>query len=202
MKRTENEQINTPEHWDAVYKAEQNSGKRRIDNERFEFLLGAISDRQQYDPGASMKLLDAGCGPAEMIGLVHAVFPHWEFCGVDISEFVVEQNRRWYPGLKFVTGSVNELSLCDNKFQVMNCQETLEHVDDPEGAVRELVRVCENKANLVLSVPFYGRNPSPEHVHEFSISDCIALTEKYGEVTDLRVVAGGLSIAWTTKVKK
>lgn len=202
MKRVNEANLNSEKYWDDVYGREQNSGKRRVDNERFEFLLGAMSDRQQYDPGASMALLDAGCGPGEMLGLVHAVYPHWKFTGVDFSEFVVTENRAWFPQMQFSIASVNQLPLCDSKFQVVNCMETLEHVDDPEGAVRELVRVTENRGNLVLSVPFYDRNPSDEHVWSFSVPDCIALTERFGEVRDLRVLASGLSICWTTKVKK
>jgi len=46
---------------------------------------------------------------------------------------------------------VQNLSFKDNTFDVVLCQEVLEHVQDPVKAIKELKRVC--KRRLIITVP-------------------------------------------------
>ena len=201
MKRTENPQINEPSYWDDQYRAEQGQGKQRFDYDRLDFVLNQMRDVGQYFPDYDgLSILDAGCGSAELLSHVHAVFPMWKKIGLDFSPAVIEFCRKYNPHFNFKCADVCETGFRDGTFYLVHCGETLEHVDDPEMAVAELARITSEKGNVVISVPFQDKNPSTEHVWEFTIPDVVALLEPYGDITDLRVVANGLSIMAGVKI--
>jgi SAM-dependent methyltransferase len=201
MKRTENEQINTPEYWDEQYRSERGQGKQRFDDERKNFVLNAIRDVAQYFPNnPDLPFLDAGCGSAELLNLVHAVFPMWKKHGLDFSPEVISFCQRYNPHINFVCADVCRTGFQTQSVYLVHCGECLEHTDDPQRAVAELARITAPKGNIVISVPLMMQNPSPEHIWEFSIEDVIGLTAPYGELRDFKIVAGGLSVMTSTKV--
>jgi len=200
MKRTENPQLNSPEYWDKQYQSEISSGKQRFDFERTVFVYNAIRDVQQYWPGQALAFLDAGCGSAELLNHVHAVFPTWKKYGLDFSPNVIDFCQQYNPHIEFKCRDVIATRYNDGQFYLTHCGETLEHVDDPERVVAELARITHPRGNLVISVPLMNQNPSPEHFWEFEIEDAFILTGQYGKVIDLKIVAGGLSLMWTTKI--
>lgn len=203
MKRTNQTDINTEAHWNEVYLREYRSGKRRVDDDRRDFVYNAISNRLQFIPNIkNPSILDVGSGSGELLTHIHATFPFMHKVGVDHSNVAIRLGQQDNPGFEMHCASAYALPFEDNWFQSAVCMETLEHLEDPQYAVAELVRVTVPNGNLVLSVPFMDANPSDEHLYTFDISSALALTEKYGKVRDLRVLAGGLSICWNTQIIK
>lgn len=201
MKRVNDTNINTVDHWNEVYLREYRSAKKRFDDDRRDFLYGAISDWWQYEPYTNgPRLLDVGCGEGQTLRSVHILFPSWQKFGVDISNAVIDQNRIEDPGFHYECASAYQLPYPEGHFAVIHCGETLEHLDDPTAAVNEMYRLLIPGGNLVLSVPLMHMNPSDEHVWEFTIEEAIALTARFGELRNLKIVAGGLSIMWSTKI--
>lgn len=90
------------------------------------------------------KLLDIGCGPGSItIGLAdyvaHAV-------GVDYSDEVLQEARAAAVGkdnLEFLEASVYSLPFPDNSFDVVWTHQVLQHLPDPRGALREMLRVTK-----------------------------------------------------------
>lgn len=85
------------------------------------------------------RLLDVGCGqkPYEPIFAPHAK----EYVGVDPVENPRAELR----------GSVEALPVEDGNFEVVLCNQVLEHADDPALAVRELFRAVAPGGRLLLS---------------------------------------------------
>lgn len=109
-------------------------------------------------------VLDAGCGAgygAQMLagGAAERVV------GVDISEEAVVQARAHAPGLEFITGDVQQLPFPDGSFDLVVCFEVLEHLQDPEGAVRELRRVLRPAAPALVSTPNVEVHPPGNNHH-------------------------------------
>ena len=100
-------------------------------------------------PGGS--LLDAGCGEGIVTRIVGDAFPRFDITGIDVEPQLLAQARQANPRAKFVQGSLSDLHFPDRAFDTVVCSEVLEHVPDPEAALRELVRVCAGM--LVMSVP-------------------------------------------------
>jgi SAM-dependent methyltransferase len=99
------------------------------------------------------RVLDVGCGVGQVIArLTEAGF---EAYGVDVSEPNVERARKVNPRCQLYDG--RRLPFPDGHFQSAGALNVLEHVDEPEDFVRELVRVVEPGGKVVLSSPNFFR---------------------------------------------
>jgi len=95
------------------------------------------------------RLLDVGCGvkPYEPLFAAHVA----EYVGVDVANPAAE-----------LEGTVEDIPVPDGSFDLVLCTQTLEHVDDPGRAVRELRRVVAPGGRVLLSthgVQVYHPNP-------------------------------------------
>lgn len=98
-------------------------------------------------------LLDAGMGPGRL--LEELARRGWAVSGLDISERMVELAAARMPHARgrLVRGSVTELPFGDASFDAVSASGVIEYVDDPELAIRELVRVLRPGGLAVLSNP-------------------------------------------------
>jgi ubiquinone/menaquinone biosynthesis C-methylase UbiE len=189
--------INTAEYWDKIYLSERGTGKRRIDEDRLQYLIGEMRDWIQYHMSVvAPKIIDLGCGDGEMLRHVHAYLPNWQKCGVDISERALEFASADIPEGAFKT-SLQQFP--NEYFNVVFCGETLEHITELEAAIGDIFRVLLPGGYAVISVPNENNNPTPEHVHEFTVWKLMKLLEGRGELRNIRVVCNGLSIICTVK---
>jgi len=89
-------------------------------------------------------LLDIGCGPGSItIGLADYVA---RAVGVDFSDEVVQEARAAAVGKdnsEFIVASVYELPFPDDSFDVVWTHQVLQHLPDPVGALREMLRVTK-----------------------------------------------------------
>lgn len=70
----------------------------------------------------------------------------------------------------------------DNSYDVLLATEVLEHLDNPEEAIKEMARVA--KRRIIVSVPYdNGKEQSEEHKWLFSVKDIANLLEPYGKYT-------------------
>lgn len=203
MKKVNEINLNTPEYWDNAYMSEKDTNKERIDSERLNYLANAMRDYCQYNPYMSQEqlaLLDVGCGNGEMLRKIHAMLPFWRLAGVDIAPETVKLAQS-LDGFDYRVASAYELPYGDGSFPIIFCGETLEHLEEPDKAIAEMMRVLRDGGYLVCSVPCNHNNYSDEHINEFSVFDAIKLTckDNIQSLMNIDVKCGGLSIIWTTK---
>lgn len=102
-------------------------------------------------PGA--RALDVGCGVGQVVGrLSQAGFEAW---GVDVSEPNIERARKFSNQCLLYDG--RRLPFPDGHFASVGALNVLEHVEEPEAFIRELVRVAESNGRVVLSSPNFLR---------------------------------------------
>src|SRR5262245_10189440 len=102
-------------------------------------------------PGA--RVLDVGCGVGQVVGqLTQAGF---EAYGVDVSEPNIERARRFSSRCQFYDGK--HLPFEDGYFASVGALNVLEHVEEPEAFIPEVVRVVERGGKVVLSSPNFFR---------------------------------------------
>lgn len=102
-------------------------------------------------PGA--RLLDVGCGVGQVVATLAAEgFDAW---GVDVAEANITKSRqltdrcRWYDG--------GRLPFPDGHFASVGALNVLEHVQEPEAFIAEVVRVTAPGGRVVLSSPNFLR---------------------------------------------
>ena len=90
-----------------------------------------------------MKLV-AGCGPKP-------VPEGW--VGIDIEPEYVKRARECSPNATVMLGDILALPMEDNSVDEVVCWEVFEHIEQQDGVIDELARVCKPGATLLLSTP-------------------------------------------------
>ncbi len=102
-------------------------------------------------PGA--RVLDIGCGVGQVVArLSEAGF---EAHGVDVSEPNIERARKFSPRCQLYDG--RKLPFPDSHFASAGALNVLEHVEEPEAFIAELVRVVQPGGKIVISSPNFFR---------------------------------------------
>lgn len=125
------------------------------------------------------EVLDAACGVGYGTAYLAEAASH--VTGVDIDADTLVYARRRYPAtnIEFQQMDVTRLAFPAASFDVMVSFETLEHVDDAPGAVREAARVLRDGGVYIVSTPRVEETTSnpenPFHAIEYSPADFAAL---------------------------
>ena len=93
--------------------------------------------------------LDVGSGTGELLRLVREHYPFASF-GCDYTEKLLS-----VPGAKFHTVDLNRepLPYNDNRFALVTCVETVEHLENYREVIREIYRVLQPGGITVFSTP-------------------------------------------------
>jgi len=201
MIRVAKDNINTPAYWDKVYSDEKETSRQRVDIHRLGQLVRWIKIRGG-ELERKVTLLDYGCGNGEVDRLIRKMnlTVGVEYHGLDISEkAIAEAIADPHKGIGSLYGVIKKgesIPYSTERFDVVWCGETLEHVDTPLALFRDLVRVTGEGGLICLSVPYRGRNRSPEHVWEFAPADLAVMAREVGELEflDCRLLKGWLSM--------
>lgn len=136
------------------------------------------------------RLLDLGCGTQ----------PYAQYYADRADRIVAldhDVRQRPRSGV-FVRGSADRLPFGARTFETVLCTEVLEHVPDPQTAVRECARVIVPGGVLILTVPFlHGLHEIPRDYFRFTRWGLLALFEK-DFVVDRIVPRGGVLAGWLT----
>lgn len=105
-------------------------------------------------PGrAGGRALDVGCGVGQVVARLQEA--GFEAHGVDVSGPNIERARKVSGHCQLYDG--RRLPFPDRQFASAGALNVLEHVDEPEAFVAELVRVVEPGGRVVLSSPNFFR---------------------------------------------
>lgn len=104
-------------------------------------------------------MLDAGAGPCRY----RALFRHCEYKTQDFAAF--EGEHHTYGQLDYV-GDIAAIPVEDKFFDCVLCTEVLEHVPEPQLAIKEFARILKPGAKLVLTAPLMsGIHMAPYHFY-------------------------------------
>ncbi len=119
-------------------------------NIRFEHLHRYLIAREL---SRNKRVLDIACGEGYGAAILASVASH--VVGVDIAGDVVAQASSAYaaPNVEFIEGSCEAIPLPDHAVDVVVSFETIEHVGDHQGMMRDIRRVLRPGGLLVMSSP-------------------------------------------------
>jgi len=129
-------------------------------------------DLSEFIPKGS-KVLDIGCGDGARLG---------ELRDKGFDAFGCEINKSWVGN--FVDyGDAENLPYDDNSFDVVLSIDVLEHLKNPVLALKEMFRVCKNRAFIIIT-PEEAREfyEDPTHKVEWDISRWKREISEFGEI--------------------
>jgi 2-polyprenyl-3-methyl-5-hydroxy-6-metoxy-1,4-benzoquinol methylase len=147
---------------------------------------------------APTAVLEVGCGEGEVLERMIGTFPAARVAGIDLHDerLLAEWAER---GLPAKVGDINAIDAADGEYDLVLAIEVLEHVPEPERALREIARVC--RGQVVLSVPrepiwrignmARGRylrqlGDTPGHVNHWSAGSFRRLVARHFDVEQVR----------------
>ncbi len=119
-------------------------------------LHAVVAAFDRHVAGDSLSWLDAGCSNGFIITEISTRTPgrFRRIVGLDNTPELIEDARtRGLPGAQFETFDLNRVQPAAERFDVVTCLETLEHVGNLENAVANLVDRVAEGGLLLLSVP-------------------------------------------------
>ncbi len=102
-----------------------------------------LSERYNFE---GMNILDAGCGENKL----KDKFPRANFIGIDMGV----GDKSWNYGKIDIQGDLKQLPFKDNSFDLVISIVTLEHIDNPLVALKEISRILKKGGKLFLIIPF------------------------------------------------
>lgn len=113
---------------------------------------GLLSIKEQAEK--ALKILEVGCGEGSKLKLVTP--PGSQGVGVDISQTAISRAQTQYPQFQFQVADAERLPFADGEFDLVLSAFTLEHLQNPERVLAEMIRVLKSRGSLALLAPNYG----------------------------------------------
>lgn len=96
-------------------------------------------------------VLDAGCGEGFVLNLLYQYKIGRELEGVEFADEAINIGKKIHPYLNLKRGSIYALRSSDRYYDIVLCTEVLEHLEEPEKALKEIERVA--KKYVLITVP-------------------------------------------------
>ena len=96
-------------------------------------------------------LADVGCGEGFTLERIRNSGYRGQVVGIDNSDEALLLGKGLHPDFDLRKGDIYRLPFHDKSFDLVLCNEVLEHLENPRTAVAELMRV--SRKHLLLSVP-------------------------------------------------
>lgn len=112
------------------------------------------------------KILDCGCGSASVLEGIWQ--KNCQFYGVDISEMgikMAKERLKKKKNIKLAVANIEKLEFKDNFFDLVYAISLLEHLANPEKAIKEMIRVTKKGGFLVFLSPNFGSPFYPSSCH-------------------------------------
>ncbi len=116
------------------------------------------------------RLLDIACGVGYGTHLMaKKVDDMVESIGVDLSQEAIEYARQHYASRRVQFQQHDAMTFTDKGFDSIVSIETLEHVPDPIGLIKQLVELLRPRGVFIASVPITPSvDANPYHLHDFT----------------------------------
>lgn len=143
-------------------------------------------------------ILDVGAGEGFNLEMFRLNNIGSKLEGIEYIDDAIHLGKKLHPKVKIKKGDIYKLPYSANTFDLVICNEVLEHLEDPTAAIKELKRVT--KKYLILSVPneplftiqriFRGKNvlkfgAHPEHIQHWTSGSFEKFVLQYLKVKDI-----------------
>lgn len=145
--------------------------------------------------------LDAGCGAGKFIEVLKSksIGKNIKFYGADFSQSSINYCKNKYKEVEFKISDIYNMDYSDNFANYIVCSEVLEHLLEPEKALRELFRVCKIGGLIFLTVPNGELDDFIGHTNFWSFSEFKRFLKKNDLNFELTLIENDRSFLATIK---
>ena len=133
LNMSEDEYLSYYQNYDSAIK-----GKSDLSNKSINFITSNLGSDLE------IKILDVGCGNGSILSELKKR-GYKNITGMDINNEMIDKS------IDFSLGNIEKMPFEANSFDIVICNQTIEHIINFSVAVKELKRVCKNK--LILTTP-------------------------------------------------
>ena len=123
-------------------------------------------------------LLDVGCGLGDGLVYLKKKCPNIKsLFGTDFSRKAINacRSNQKLSGMSFFQHNI--LTVLPEKYDNIICLQTLEHLENPNAAMQNLIDASKNV--LIVGVPYRNRRPDENHLWSFTENDFSEITNSY-----------------------
>lgn len=178
MIRLAKENTNTAKEYNQIFSDRAKVDPNWTDLRRWKKLL------RFYKGG---KLLDSGCLDSNIPSIARALFPEAEVWGIDIASEAIKTMAYNIPGVHYQVRDLYDTKFAGEYFDYIVMGEVLEHLEEPDKAIAEAMRILKPRGYLAVSVPLdEAREPGAvdrgHHLWSYTIEDMMDLLKPHGGV--------------------
>lgn len=104
------------------------------------------------DSKISNNILDVGCASGSFTNNISNIFPNSTITGIDIYSSAIEYGKKKYPHINFILADAHHIPFEDNRFDLVICYETIEHLTNPLEVLREMRRVLKTEGTAIVAM--------------------------------------------------
>lgn len=112
--------------------------------------------------------LEVGCGTGFVLSGIRSAYPSIELSGSEIFSTGLGFAARRVPSAQFYQMDARDIPFRD-EFDVIGAFDVLEHIDDDEAVIAEVVRALRPGGGFLISVPQHPSLWSPQDEHAFHV---------------------------------
>jgi len=157
---------NLREHFDDIWqdtkKIEINTNKEY--QQFYHKLVDLIKD---YNINLNnKKVVDLGCGMGIMLSILNEKYENLQIYGFDVSQNAVNLAKKRIPTGKFDVFDIYKPS--EEKYDIIFCMEVLEHLLDPETALKNIIARMHTESTVIITVPDGRKDQWMGHINFWS----------------------------------
>lgn len=181
---------NTPERMNDFF-SDNRMLEQYLGEERIEFYREIVKITKEFNIDLQNKdVIDVGTGTGHLLSFFSEHYDFKSITGIDFSESAIEVSKKTLPEGNFF---IHDLYLkLDKKYDMILCTEVIEHLLNPDQALRNMIDMMSNDSVCLITVP-NGRIDqyeghinfwSPESWEVFIKNSCKGLSVKTGTLLD------------------
>ena len=144
-------------------------------------------------------VLDVGCGRADFL---NSIKPDHQIAGTEVNKKRVDHCKHVLRQDTVKLGNLEKgLEFEDSSFDAVTCLEVLEHLEDPQKALAELVRISRKR--VIITVPFNEKiqnmlcihcaryTPLSGYLHSFNKENIRSVVPDNAKVVTIKLLCSG-----------
>ncbi len=136
--------------------------------DRQKFFREALDACRKYLHG---RIADVGCGSGAFLQLMSTLDLSSTLYGIDFSWSSVTRSRRCASTSMFAVSDIYHLACCNEAIDTVICMETLEHLEQVNEAITELLRICRKGGHVIITIPNGACDDYVGHLNFWSEND-------------------------------